>query len=116
MRRRPGLIATLVVAVAAAALGMGLARAPQERPPGPLLATSSLGATSAVLFLVDPQTRSVAAYEAIPGESGGLRLLGARKIEHDLELAEYRDLSEFSFFDLREKKKEADGARPGPER
>ena len=96
--------------------GLGLARLPSAEGGngGPLLVTSSLGATSAILFVLDPSTRYLTAYEASPGENGGLRLLGARKIEHDLELAKYRDLSEFSYFELRDKKHEA-GASKGDE-
>jgi len=93
--------------------GLGLARLPGGSGPaaegGPILVTSSLGATSAILFVLDPGTRNLAAYEATPGEAGGLRLLGARKIEHDLELAKYRDLSEFSFFQLRDRKRQGGG-------
>ena len=106
-------VALVVLVVLAGLAGMGLSRLPvhsaQAEGGGQLLITSSIGATSATLFVLDPATKHLAAYEAMPGENGGLRLLGARKIEHDLELAKYRDLSEFSFFDLREKKNEAGG-------
>ncbi len=37
-----------------------------------------------MLFVVDPGVKRLVAYEAIPGPDGGLRLLGARKIEYDL--------------------------------
>ena len=108
-------LGSFALLLAAAALGLGLARIPSAVPPpadhGPILVTSSLGATSAILFVLDPATRNLSAYEATPGPDGGLRLLGARKIEHDLELAKYRDLSEFSFFDLRDKKNEVGGPR-----
>jgi hypothetical protein len=76
-----------------------------------LMVTSSLGATSAVLFVLDGDSRRLAAYEAIPGANGGLRLLGARRIEHDLLLARYRDLSEMSPDTLREHY-EAEGTAP----
>lgn len=75
---------------------------PRQADLGPLLVTSSLGATSAVLFVVDPDSGTVASYEATPGETGGLRLLGARRIDYDLRLSKYRDQSEFSFSELRE--------------
>lgn len=108
---------TLVALVLLAGLGaLGLARLPARATSpsgagesGPLLVTSSLGATSAILFVLDPTTRNLSAYEATPGDNGGLRLLGARKIEHDLELAKYRDRSEYSYFDLRDKKNEVGG-------
>ena len=110
----------LIVLAAAAAVGLGFARLPDSREDGdrrPLLVTSALGARSAILFVLDPVTRNLAAYEATPGDgtpgsaaaAGGLRLLGARKIEHDLELAEYRDLSEFSYSKLREMKNGSHG-------
>ncbi len=69
-----------------------------------LLVTSSLGATSAILFVLDEDSAILSAYEAIPGkeESGGLRLLGARKIEQDLLLTRYHDLSEYSYTQLKE--------------
>ncbi len=86
-----------------AALGVIAWKSASSPAPGsPLIATSSLGASSAVLFLVDPDSRTLAAYEAIPGEEGGLRWLGARKIDHDLKLTKYRDFSEFSYSELRE--------------
>ncbi len=99
---------TLLGLGAAGLIGLGLARSPMEGEVarGSLLMTSSIGATSSIAFILDPVTMNLAAYEATPGDNGGLRLLGARKIEHDLELVKYRDLSEFSFFDLRDKKQE----------
>ena len=106
----------VALAVIAGLAGLGLGRLPgraadpaaaPER--GELLMSSTIGATSAFLFVLDTGTRNVAAYEATPGENGGFRLLGARKIEHDLELANYRDLSKFSFFELRDKKNEVGG-------
>ena len=87
-----------VVTLLAAAVRPG-----PEESTGPLLVTSSLGATSAVLFVLDPDTRTLTSYEAIPGENGGLRLLGARKIQQDLHLTKYRDLSEFSYSELRDR-------------
>jgi hypothetical protein len=70
-----------------------------------LLVTSSIGATSSILFVVDPASRTLAAYEAVPGaaEGSGLKLLGARKIEQDLKLLRYQDLSEFSYNELKER-------------
>lgn len=74
----------------------------EPRSDVPLLVTSSLGANSAILFVLDPDGQRLAAYEAIPGQAGGLRLLGARKIEFDLLLSRYRDLSEMSPDELKE--------------
>lgn len=113
MNSRQKNLSLVALVVVAGLAGMGLSRLPprseQGSGGGQLLISSSIGATSATLFVLDPATKYLAAYEAVPGENGGLRLLGARKIEHDLELAKYRDLSEFSFFDLREKKGEVGG-------
>ena len=107
----------LLLTLGAGLLGLGLGRVPVLRDGRegavdnrPLMVTSTLGATSAILFVLDPATTNLAAYEALPGENGGLRLLGARKIEHDLELKKFRDLSEYSFDDLKARKLE--GAAP----
>jgi hypothetical protein len=105
---------TLLIAAAAGLAALGLTRLPTAREGAvenrQLLVTSSIGATSPILFVLDPATCNLAAYEAVPGQAGGLRLLGARKIEHDLELKKYRDLSEYSFDDLTARKQE--GAQP----
>ena len=107
---------TIALVLGAALLGLGVARWPTTREGAvdnrPLLVTSSLGVTSAILFVLDPTTSNLAAYEAIPGENGGLRLLGARKIEHDLELKKYHDRSEYSFDELSERKQK-DSATKG---
>jgi hypothetical protein len=104
----------LLLTLGAGLLGLGIGRVPMIREGAgenrQLLVTSSIGATSSILFVLDPVTTNLAAYEALPGENGGLRLLGARKIEHDLELKKYRDLSEYSFDDLKARKLE--GAAP----
>lgn len=109
---------TLAMLLGAALLGLGLSRLPVSREAAadtrPLMVTSTLGATSAILFILDPTTSNLAAYEAMPGENGGLRLLGARKVEHDLELKKYRDRSEYSFDDLAERK-QRDAAGQGNE-
>lgn len=110
--------ATFALLAAAGLCLLGFARWPDRRPEAarsdeapasPLLITSTIGAASAFLFVVDPVTRNLAAYEATPGEAGGLRLLGARKIEHDLELAKFRDRSEYTFEELGRLKGTADG-------
>jgi hypothetical protein len=109
---------TIALVLGAGLLGLGLARMPTSREGAvdnrPLLLHSSLGVTSAILFVIDPTTSNLAAYEAIPGENGGLRLLGARKIEHDLELKKYHDRSEYSYDDLKERKQK-DAANKGVE-
>ncbi|MSR46045.1 MAG: hypothetical protein EXS13_03095 [Planctomycetes bacterium] len=98
----PRRTALLLVAVALVSL-VGFARWPEPSPSvrgSNLLIHSTIGGASAFLWVVDPETRNLAVYEAMPGENGGLRLLGARKIEHDLELKKYRDLSVYSAEEL----------------
>jgi hypothetical protein len=91
----------LLATILAALLLLGFAaRSTPEESRGALLIHSTIGGASAFLFVVDPVTRNLAAYEATPGENGGLRLLGARKIQHDLELKKYRDLSAYSAEEL----------------
>lgn len=101
--------------VAAGLCLLGFARWPSAASGGEagptLLISSTIGGASAFLFIVDPATRNLAAYEAIPGEQGGLRLIGARKIEHDLELQKFRDLSAYSAEELGRLKGAADGSK-----
>jgi len=106
---------TLLAALLAALLLLGFAgRSTPEGADRGLLIHSTIGGASAFLFVVDPQTRNLAAYEATPGENGGLRLLGARKIEHDLELKKYRDLSAYSAEELGKLKGAIDGDGKAP--
>jgi len=107
-----GILLVLVTGalVGVSPLGESADSEPQAVKAAPLLVTSSLGATSAVLFVLDPESRTLAAYEAVPGTEGGLSLLGARKIDHDLRLTSYRDLSEFSHADLREQYEKGQGS------
>lgn len=102
-RFKPGSWTTIALCIGVGLL-LGTARsdAPAGSEGGTLLVTSSFGAASALLFVVDTQSRTLAGYEAIPGSDGGLRLLGARKISLDLQLAKYQDLSEWSYRELQE--------------
>lgn len=102
---RIGIALLLGVAAVLAGGVVSSAASRQEATPRSdlLLVTSSLGANSAVLFVVDPTTQRMAAYEAIPGDGGGVRLIGARKIQHDLLLSRYRDLSELTLEQLRDR-------------
>jgi len=97
---------TLALLAAAGVILVGFAgrSTPDRDGHGDLLISSTIGGASAFLFVVDPVTRNLAVYEAMPGESGGLRLLGARKIEQDLELKKFRDLSAYSAEELQRMK------------
>ncbi|MCB9917491.1 MAG: hypothetical protein H6832_03720 [Planctomycetes bacterium] len=72
---------------------------------GFLAVTGSYGIGTQVLYLVDTKTRQLAVYEARGGSvnSRRLRLIGARRIDLDLQLEGYNDDSEFSFEELRRK-------------
>ena len=93
--------------VALLCLGLAPSRAPSSESSDKLLVTSSLGAQSAVLFVLDSESGTLAAYEATPStapeEPGALALLGARRITADLRLTRYRDQSEYSFSELQER-------------
>ena len=113
----PRRTALLWVAVALVSL-LGFARWPEPSPSehgSNLLIHSTIGGASAFLWVVDPETRNLAVYEATPGENGGLRLLGARKIEHDLELKKYRDLSAYSAEELARLKGAIDSGAAAPD-
>ena len=112
---------TLLAAAGICLLGFAGRSTPESSSHGELLISSTIGGASAFLFVVDPATRNLAVYEAMPGDSGGLRLLGARKIEQDLELKKFRDLSAYSAEELQkmkgaagnEQESGADGKRDG---
>lgn len=99
-----------LIVLAALCLFGAAGRSTPEGKSSTLLIHSTIGGASAFLFVVDPETRNLAAYEATPGENGGLRLLGARKIEHDLELKKFRDLSAYSSEELSRLKGAVDNA------
>jgi len=57
-------------------------------------------AGDSVLFLVDSEQEQVAVYRFQMGQ--GLEYLASRKIEYDLKVSGYRDVSEFSYDRMRE--------------
>jgi hypothetical protein len=70
---------------------------------GQMIAVTGVDVTgSSILYLVDTKNRQLAVYQANGGSSStqGLRLVGARKIDLDLELQGYADKSEYSYRDL----------------
>lgn len=70
---------------------------------GILAVTGSYGVGTSVLYVIDTTTKQLAVYEARGGSSSMRRLVlvGARRIDLDLQLEGYNDESEFSFDVLR---------------
>lgn len=65
--------------------------------------TGSYGVGTSVLYVIDAERRQLAVYEARGGSRNGRRvvLVGARRIDLDLQLEGYRDESEHSYDQLR---------------
>ncbi len=65
--------------------------------------TGSYGVGTSVLYLVDTVNRQLAIYEARGGSAEQRRvvLVGARKIDLDLQLERYNDRSEYDYRELR---------------
>ena len=61
--------------------------------------TGEFGNGTSALFVIDTKTRHMAVYKSDNGKS--VELIGARRIEHDLKLVSYRDLSQPAFNPLR---------------
>jgi len=71
---------------------------------GFLAVTGSYGVGTSVLYLIDTVDRQMAVYEATGGTAGqrAITLVGARRIDLDLELEEYNDDSEYTYTNLKE--------------
>ncbi|HEB51693.1 MAG TPA: hypothetical protein ENI87_00405 [bacterium] len=69
---------------------------------GFLAVTGSYGVGTSVLYLVDTEHRQLAVYEARGGSAEQRRvvLVGARRIDLDLQLHGYNDRSEYEYEDL----------------
>ena len=113
---------TLVLFAGAALACLGLAAEPAQQggvtvalPAAPMIATADsndamIAVTGmdltgqSILFLVDTERRQLAIYQASGGSSGtaGVRLVGARNIDLDLQLDGYKDKSEYSYKELLE--------------
>lgn len=80
---------------------------------GLLAVTGSYGVGTSVLYLVDTERRQLAVYEARGGSTNSrkLTLVGARRIDLDLQLEGYNDESEFTYAALRAKFDAAEGPR-----
>lgn len=70
---------------------------------GQMIAVTGIDVTgSSILYLIDTKGRHIAVYQANGGTEStqGLRLVGARRIDLDLELEGYFDKSEYRYRDL----------------
>jgi hypothetical protein len=70
---------------------------------GILAVTGSYGVGTSVLYVIDTTSKQLAVYEARGGSRSmrRLTLVGARRIDLDLQLEGYNDESEFSYGELR---------------
>lgn len=69
---------------------------------GFIAVTGSYGVGTSVLYVLDTRSKQLAVYEARGGSTNSRRLylVGARRIDYDLQLVGYNDESEFSHGDL----------------
>jgi hypothetical protein len=73
---------------------------------GTMIAVTGIDMTgSSILYLVDTKGRHMAVYQATGGGDAtqGLKLVGARRIDLDLELEGYNDNSKYSVQDLQKR-------------
>lgn len=73
---------------------------------GTMIAVTGIDLTgSSILYLVDTERRQLAVYQASGGTDSmqGLKLVGARKIDLDLQLEGFNDKSEYSFEELQKR-------------
>ena len=73
---------------------------------GSMIAVTKIDVTgSSILYLVDTRNRHLAVYQADGGSAStqGLKLVGARRIDLDLELDGYNDKSEYPVQELQKK-------------
>jgi hypothetical protein len=73
---------------------------------GTMIAVTGIDMTgSSILYLVDTKGRHMAVYQASGGgdSTQGLKLVGARRIDLDLELEGYNDKSEYPVQELQKK-------------
>ena len=70
---------------------------------GSMIAVTGTDVTgSCVLYLIDTETKQLAVYQASGGTKSlrGVELVGARRIDLDLQLEGYNDKSEYSYAEL----------------
>jgi len=84
---------------------------------GSMIAVTGIDLTGAsILYLVDTQTKHLAIYQATGGteSSQGVKLVGARRIDLDLQLDGLNDKSQYSVQELERKFAEIGGAPADP--
>jgi hypothetical protein len=84
---------------------------------GQMIAVTGIDVTgSSILYLIDTKGRHLAVYQANGGTEStqGLRLVGARRIDLDLELEGYFDKSEYRYRDLQKQFSGLPKAASGP--
>ncbi|MHC4549132.1 MAG: hypothetical protein ACYTEZ_10165 [Planctomycetota bacterium] len=62
--------------------------------------TSPIGSGESVLFLIDSESEQIAIYRYRRGK--GLEFLAGRKIEYDLRISGYQDISEFTHDEMKQ--------------
>lgn len=70
---------------------------------GSMIAVTGVDLTgSSVLYLIDTEARHMACYQAAGGSSStqGIKLVGARRIDLDLQLDGYKDKSDYTYREL----------------
>jgi hypothetical protein len=84
---------------------------------GAMIAVTGIDLTGAsILYLVDTQSKHLAVYQATGGteSSQGVKLVGARRIDLDLQLDGLNDRSQYSVQELERKFAEIGGAPADP--
>jgi hypothetical protein len=84
---------------------------------GTMIAVTGIDITgSSILYLVDTQSKHLAVYQANGGSesSQGIKLVGARRIDLDLQLDGLNDKSQYSVQELERKFAEIGGAPADP--
>lgn len=79
-----------------------------------MIAVTGMDVTGAsILYLVDTEKKQLAIYQANGGgeSTQGLKLVGARRIDLDLQIEGYNDRSQYSYEDLQKRFAEQ-GSRP----
>lgn len=84
---------------------------------GILAVTGSYGIGTSVLYVVDTEKQQLAVYEARGGARGSRRLylVGARRIDLDLQLLGYNDTSDYLYEDLQKRFADRPSAAGEPE-
>ncbi len=72
---------------------------------GVIAVTGSYGVGTSVLYVIDTKRQQLAVYEARGGSTNSRRifLVGARRMDLDLQLQGYNDESEFSYAELQKR-------------